>query len=153
MSKLKNTWINLWVLGVSLILLTSALAQIVQADPLDSITMDPNAEIALRQNTAVTAGQSKCSAAYAKTSGMLSIDFAVEPSGSQIGMLVLNTQQVNQLNQGQNFTGEPLLKLMISGVASQTVLLPDSGQYWVCFVNTGNSEVDLEVRAEFRSTE
>jgi len=120
------------------------------ADPLDSITIDPNAQIALRQNTTVSAGQSKCSAAYAKESGLLEIDFAVEPSNAQLGMLVLDSQQVQALDQGQQFQGAPLLRLMISGVASQSTMLPQSGQFWLCFVNNGNTDVNVEIRASFR---
>lgn len=120
------------------------------ADPLDSIAIDPNAQIALRQNVTITSGQTKCSSAYAKDPGMFAIDFAVQPDGAQLGLLLLDSQQVQQLNQGSGLTGTPLIKLMISGVASDTAMLPQAGMYWVCFVNTGNADVSLEVRASFR---
>lgn len=119
-------------------------------DPLDSIAIDPNAQIALRQNVTITAGQTKCSSAYAKDPGMFAIDFAVQPDGAQLGLLLLDGQQVQELNQGNGLTGTPLIRLMISGVASDTAMLPQAGMYWVCFVNRGNSDIDLEVRASFR---
>lgn len=132
------------------VLLLVLWAQATRADPLDSIAIDPNAQIALRQNVTITAGQTKCSSAYAEGPGMFAIDFAVEPDGAQLGLLLLDSQQVQELNQGQGLTGTPLIRLMISGVASDTTMLPQAGSYWVCFVNRGDADIDLELRASFR---
>lgn len=119
-------------------------------DPLGSIAIDPNAQVALRQNVTITAGQTKCSSAYARDPGMFAIDFAVQPDGAQLGLLLLDGQQVQELNQGNSLTGSPLIRLMISGIASDTAMLPQAGMYWVCFVNRGNADIELEVRASFR---
>ena len=120
-------------------------------DPLDSIALDPNAQIALQQTVSIAPGQTKCSAAYAKSQGMFEVDFAVSPDSSQLGMILLNSQQVQEVNTSEPITGSPLIRTTISGVASDTTMLPQAGQYWLCFRNSGGDDIQVEIRASFRA--
>ena len=67
----------------------------------------------------------------------------------KLTLFVFNEPQKKQLNTGQKLNGEPLLKVDIEGIASQSVAL-ETGAYMLALLSREPVPVEIAYRATYR---
>lgn len=133
---------------VSMVAMLAVTAKVAAQTDLSSIPIDPNARI-LQQGTVIVPANAGSSAVVAVPStGIFSIDFAVQP-GQQLLLMLLTDAQYKAILAGQTPQGNPLIRQTVSGVASVNYTL-DAGVYDIFFISSSPNGIQVTYRGSWR---
>jgi hypothetical protein len=131
------------------VLCLCGLPNTVVAGQLDSIPIDPRAQVLQpEQTTSVPANGGSGAHVIVPGRGVFAVDFAVEPN-KQLLLMVVTNDQYNAILAGRQPSGAPLMRVTINGTASQTILL-ERGQYYVFLGNSASTSTRITYRATWR---
>jgi hypothetical protein len=129
----------------ALMLLSAAVA-----GPLDSIATDPAAVVMHPEQTVVVPPNGAVgSDMVVNGRAFVSIDFAIEPN-KLLSLVMVTAAQKEQMNSGVAMSGTPLVRLVVDGVASQSVTV-DGGNYYVALLNDTPQPVTVTYRTSARA--
>ena len=101
------------------------------AGPFNSIPVGSSERVLLDQPFTVP-GSGATSSLYVPARASVSIDYAIEP-GKRLLLMVITEEQFQAVSAGEQATGEPPMKIIVSGVGTQTIVL-DGGTYTVALI-------------------
>ncbi|MGA7710778.1 MAG: hypothetical protein WCA81_02675 [Rhizomicrobium sp.] len=114
-------------------------------DPFDSIPVGPSERVLLDQPFTVP-GSGATSNLYVPERASVSLDYSIEP-GKRLLLMVITEEQFAAVSAGEQATGEPPMKIIVSGVGTQTIVL-DRGTYTVALIaQDGQQSTEVAIRA------
>ncbi len=118
---------------------------------MSSIPLSPQAQILQPEQTiSVPAGAGSGAHISVPGHGVFSIDFSVQ-GGRQLLLMVLTNQQYSAIAAGRQASGNPLVRVTISGTASQTIVL-EPGEYFIFLGNDATTNTQITYRATWQPT-
>ena len=119
------------------------------AGPFDSIPVASNERVLLDQPFTVPATGAG-SNLFIPERANVSFDYAVEP-GKQLLLMVITQEQADAVNAGEKPSGDPLLRVTVSGVGTEAIVL-DRGSYMVALLAVDDApSTQVAVRARARA--
>jgi len=107
--------------------------------------LPPGVQILRSQTVTIEAHAGAGGDIYSPGSERLIIDYAIE-QGKKITIMVVTGEQYHQVSAGRKLIGNPLLKVVVSGVGTKTVGL-QRGTYFITFLNEASTDTRIAWRA------
>lgn len=106
-------------------------------------------ERVLLEQTFTVPASGMASNIFVPTRATVSLDISVEP-GKQLLLVVLTEEQWQAVSSGERAQGNPLLRTLVSGEETESVVL-DRGTYAVALIAQGQASTRATLRARARA--